>query len=105
LTDDERQEIEALRLVQTMQRTKVWKQIDAYLRERRDQFELDILGQAALSDTDRALLHGKLAMLLECLLFLPRTLAERELADRSPSPTADDPMAVLTDPVQRPEMM
>jgi hypothetical protein len=105
MTEEERDEIDTLRLVQTTQRTKVWKQIETFLRERRDQLELDVLGQAALSDSDRAMLHGKLAMTLECLLFLPRRLAEREMADRTPSLTADDPMAVLTDPVQRPELM
>jgi hypothetical protein len=50
------------------------------------------------------MLHGKLALCLELLLFLPRSIVDRELADRSPSPEEDVPASSLPDPVRRPEM-
>jgi hypothetical protein len=96
--------LETLRIQQSIQRTKTWKQVEVELRERRDQLE-DVLGRTGLSADDRTMLHGRLAFCVEMLLHLPRILAERELADRTPSLTADDSMAVLTDPVQRPELM
>lgn len=102
-TDTERQqEVEALRLLANFQRSPTWKKVESILRDRRDLLELD-LGQTGHTESDRAMLHGKLALLVELLFHLPRLVVERELADRSPSPEADAP-ASLPDPARKPEL-
>lgn len=104
LTAAERQqEVEALRLLANFQRSPTWKKVETILRDRRDVLELEV-GQTGLTDTDRALLHGKLALVLELLFHVPRLIVERDLADRSPSPEADDLPASLSDPARKPEV-
>jgi hypothetical protein len=93
---------EALRLLQNLQRTPTFKRVMATLIERRDQAELE-LATLGLSDTDRAMLHGRLSLLVELVLHLPRLLVDKELADRSPSLEPDDPPGSLLDPVRRPD--
>ncbi len=94
---------ESLRLLQNLQRTPTYRRVLTILEEKRDQLELD-LGTIGLTDTDRAMLHGKLALLVELVSHLARLIVDKELADRSPSPEPDDPPGSLLDPVRRPEM-
>jgi hypothetical protein len=96
-------EVEALRLLANFQRNPTWKKIETILRDRRDVLEMEV-GQTGLTDTDRAMLHGKLALALELLWHVPRQIVERELADRSPSLEADDLTASLPDPARKPEI-
>lgn len=104
LTEQERrQELEAIRLLANFQRSPTWKKVEAILRDRRDVLEMEV-GQTGLTDTDRAMLHGKLALVLELLFHLPRLVIERELADRNPSPEVDALDTSLPDPVRTPEM-
>jgi hypothetical protein len=103
LDAEQRQELDALRLLANLQRSPTWKKVETLLRERRDVLE-DQLGRTGLTGDDRAMLHGKLALCVELLLFLPRSIVDRELADRSPSPEEDVLESSLPDPVRRPDL-
>lgn len=102
--EEQVREVEALRQLQNFLRTPTWKRVETDLREQRDLLE-QRLGDPGFTDADRAMLHGRLAMLVDCLFHLPRRAVEREIADRSPSIEADDPLASLHDPTQRPELV
>ena len=105
LADRERQEEqEALRLLLNFQRNPTWKKIETALRDRLSGLELLVGDETVpLTRDTRAMLQGKLALCAELLFHLPRLVVERELADRSPSPEADDPRASLPDPARTPE--
>ena len=95
---------EALRAQLAIRRSRLWKRIEEELGQARDALILS-LGTTGLSNADRAMLQGKLAQTLDLLLSLPARLAEREIADRSPSPASDVPLEALHDRVMTPELM
>jgi len=70
-------------------RHPLWKRLSAYLEGRQVQL-VDQLGQVGLTADDRAMLHGKLAVLQELRLHLPPRLVEDALTAAQTPPLEDD---------------
>lgn len=89
------QDLQALRRLKALRRHPLWKRIDAYLEER-NALLIDQLGTTGLSTDDRAMLHGKLALLQELRLHLPPQLVDQALmADPQTSPEEGDSISSL----------
>ena len=101
---DRQEQLDALRLLQNLQRTPTFRRVLAVLTEKRDTLEQD-LATVGLSHADRAMLHGRLSMVVELVLHLGRLLVDKELADRTPSLEPDAPLGSLLDPVRSPDLM
>jgi hypothetical protein len=65
--------------VRSFCRTRTWKQVERYLQARQHDLQTQA-GQCGLTDSDRAMLQGKIAMILEVRLHLPTAMVQESLA-------------------------
>ena len=103
-TPDERAAtLERLRMLQNLLRNPTFKRVLGWVEGRMSQI-LDDVGQLGrLTADERAMMHGKLALLREMQLHLAPTLVEHELATRHPSTPEDVPAEGMLDRAMRPD--
>ena len=83
-------------------RTPTWKKVERYLTDRQHDLQTQC-GRTGISDSDRAMLQGKIAMILEVRLQLPTAMVQEALQqDTSTGEDApDDPRRI---PVGTPDL-
>lgn len=107
-TDDDQQQAALLEALaadeRRFRRSKTWRQVERYLTDRLRDLQMQA-GQSGIGDADRAVLCGKVAMILEVQLALPAAMVQEARADEDTSTDTDAPAVSSRPlPIGRPEM-